>query len=440
MGKGEHVGDYPPPTDTERERTQGLRAMLRNANLELPRTMRIPANGGEARAILRFTRARKDTDKSYAMLEKSLEWRREVGADDCLAAPLSEEHARILSEIPGFYVGHGTRGHPVFLDHTAVVPWDMILEKMGMETFLYAQVQLLEYTQQVVYQTASRKYGKPITQGINVWDVKGLTLSKFTAKVREISSRTSKIAQDNYPESLAAAYVINAPSIFKVIWAVISSFLDPKTVAKVHIYGSGPKAFAKLKAHLGDDCFLTEEMVCCGVKQVGDAEKRMGMQSGMAAAQTWIRERNESNVPWYADEASVSLDADADSSDVVEPNGAGASLLQLVGLRRANLTAADSDNGDEFFDAEEDAFSAFGDFDDSAGDGVGPSAGYQAMPSAPGSTVKLIDPAALPSDAAEAEKREAAKDAAAERKKRVAAGVVDLRARRGKTREGVPTS
>ena len=306
MGKGEHVGDYPPPTDTERERTQGLRAMLRNANLELPRTMRIPANGGEARAILRFTRARKDTDKSYAMLEKSLEWRREVGADDCLAAPLSEEHARILSEIPGFYVGHGTRGHPVFLDHTAVVPWDMILEKMGMETFLYAQVQLLEYTQQVVYQTASRKYGKPITQGINVWDVKGLTLSKFTAKVREISSRTSKIAQDNYPESLAAAYVINAPSIFKVIWAVISSFLDPKTVAKVHIYGSGPKAFAKLKAHLGDDCFLTEEMVCCGVKQVGDAEKRMGMQSGMAAAQTWIRERNESNVPWYADEASVS--------------------------------------------------------------------------------------------------------------------------------------
>lgn len=155
---------------------------------------------------------------------------------------------------------------------------------------------------------------------------------------------------------------------------------------------------------------------------MGDAEKRMGMQSGMAAAQTWIRERNESNIPWYADEASVSLDADADSSDVVEPNGAGASLLQLVGLRRANSTAADSDNGDEFFDAEEDAFSAFGDFDDSAGDGVGPSAGYQAMPSAPGSTVKLIDPAALPSDAAEAEKREAAKDAAAERKKKSCCG------------------
>ena len=45
-----------------------------------------------------------------------------------------------------------------------------------------------------------------------MWDMKGLTMSAFTAKVREISGATSKIAQDNYPESLAAAYVINAPT------------------------------------------------------------------------------------------------------------------------------------------------------------------------------------------------------------------------------------
>ena len=104
----------------------------------------------------------------------------------------------------------------------------------------------------------------------------------FTAKVREISSATSKLAQDNYPESLAAAYVINAPGrafhsstshlnlshfchynpataqripqrvltsgrkvdeckplatgIFSVIWAVVKQFLDPRTVAKAGAY------------------------------------------------------------------------------------------------------------------------------------------------------------------------------------------------------------
>jgi hypothetical protein len=44
-----------------------------------------------------------------------------------------------------------------------------------------------------------------------------LNLRHYT-KVREVSRATSKLTQDNYPESLAAAYVINAPGIFSVIW------------------------------------------------------------------------------------------------------------------------------------------------------------------------------------------------------------------------------
>ena len=115
-----------------------------------------------------------------------------------------------------------------------------------------------------------------------------------------------KIAQDNYPESLAAAYVVNAPSYFTVIWAVIKSFLDPKTVAKVHIYGSGPKMFAKLKNALGPGCFIAEDMVCCKKSQVGAAELTMGLQSAMAASQTWIRERRESGIPWHAASAAES--------------------------------------------------------------------------------------------------------------------------------------
>ena len=31
--------------------------------------------------------------------------------------------------------------------------------------------------------------------------------------------------------------VVNAPTVFSVIWAVVKQFLDPKTVAKVHIMG-----------------------------------------------------------------------------------------------------------------------------------------------------------------------------------------------------------
>ena len=436
MGKAEHVGDYSPPTSVEHERMQGLRAMLRNAGTAtLPRTMATRSNGGENRTLLRFIRARKgDTEKSFQMLHKSLQWRKDAGADDCLAKPLAPEHAKTLAAIPGFYVGHGKKGHPVFLDHTAVVPWDLILDKMGMKLFLYAQVQLLEWTNFVVYKDASTKYGRPITQGINIWDVKGLTLSKFTAKVREISSATSKIAQDNYPESLAAAYVINAPAIFKVIWVVISSFLDPRTVAKVHIYGSGPKAFAKLKNALGEDCFLTEEMVCCPLKQVGEAEKRMGLQSGMAASQSWIRDRYERNVKWWAE---VGDDEDGtEGSQERSSEGLAGAHPEAPSTSRASgglgrvifSSTTDSVDGDEFFDAEADAFGYDSDgldFDDPGEmDGDRSTNQYLAMPtplnstaeSTPDSTVKLIDPQALSSELLQA--REQAKDDLARGKKK----------------------
>ena len=66
------MAEYPLPTRVERERVQGLRAMLRDARLSLPPTMTLPELGGEERTLLRFTRARRDTDKSFAVLRKSL--------------------------------------------------------------------------------------------------------------------------------------------------------------------------------------------------------------------------------------------------------------------------------------------------------------------------------------------------------------------------------
>jgi hypothetical protein len=72
----------------------------------------------------------------------------------------------------------------------AAVPWDRVLESVGMNTFLHAQVQCLEWVSVQVHPAASRRAGagRAVTQGINVWDMKGLTLSAFTARVRRCTS------------------------------------------------------------------------------------------------------------------------------------------------------------------------------------------------------------------------------------------------------------
>jgi hypothetical protein len=44
--------------------------------------------------------------------------------------------------------------------------------------------------------------------------------------------------QDRFPEHLGALYVINAPFIFRSIWACVKPLLDERTVKKVHVLGT----------------------------------------------------------------------------------------------------------------------------------------------------------------------------------------------------------
>jgi hypothetical protein len=44
--------------------------------------------------------------------------------------------------------------------------------------------------------------------------------------------------QDNFPETLGATLIINAPTIFSVAWGIVKGFIDPRTQAKVTVLGS----------------------------------------------------------------------------------------------------------------------------------------------------------------------------------------------------------
>jgi hypothetical protein len=54
-----------------------------------------------------------------------------------------------------------------------------------------------------------------------------------------------------YPERLGDLYVINAPWIFPVIWAIVKGWIDPVTRAKIHIVKGDPKP--TLLAHIDAD-------------------------------------------------------------------------------------------------------------------------------------------------------------------------------------------
>ncbi len=49
----------------------------------------------------------------------------------------------------------------------------------------------------------------------------------------------AKIAQDYYPETMGACFVVNAPLLFSFLWAIVKGFLDERTRSKVRIVGAG---------------------------------------------------------------------------------------------------------------------------------------------------------------------------------------------------------
>ena len=50
--------------------------------------------------------------------------------------------------------------------------------------------------------------------------------------------RTDCVA-GNYPETLKAAYVINASTVFQLIFRVVQSSVQQKTLKKIKVFGSG---------------------------------------------------------------------------------------------------------------------------------------------------------------------------------------------------------
>lgn len=60
-------------------------------------------------------------------------------------------------------------------------------------------------------------------------------MSTLTGEVRSIMAKIMQIDQDYYPELMHKALIINAPTTFRVIWAMIKYLIDSRTQAKITV-------------------------------------------------------------------------------------------------------------------------------------------------------------------------------------------------------------
>jgi len=190
--------------------------------------------------LLRFLRARKfvveDAKKMFVDCEK---WRAEFGGGvDELAKTFDyTEKPQVFAYYPQYYHKTDKDGRPLYIEQMGKIDLDKMRQITSDDRMLQNLVVEYEKLADARLPACSRKVGSLLETCCTVMDLKGVGLSKVS-QVYGYVGKASGISQNYYPERLGKLYIINAPWGFSGVFAVIKRFLDPVTVAKIHVLGS----------------------------------------------------------------------------------------------------------------------------------------------------------------------------------------------------------
>lgn len=186
-----------------------------------------------------------ETNKAFKMI---CDWRDRVDFYNYLRMPVpySDEFHTCW---PESVYGKDKYGHRVIAmkiadidtDSLGKIPEDMMCALQGQKMQSYGQYKL----------DSSLKEGVRRYKHIVIIEGNGVGMSLLSGKKRNIIKKIFAVGADFFPESIWKIYVVNAPLMFRAVWAVIKPWLHPITVAKVHILGSYSAAIKAMTADGG---------------------------------------------------------------------------------------------------------------------------------------------------------------------------------------------
>jgi len=86
-----------------------------------------------------------------------------------------------------------------------------------------------------------------LAKTFRLMDLKGLGMSHFHRDLFSMIKEGNGQIEQNYPEVMGKCFIVNAPWVFKGIWAVVQPWLPPRTLLKIEFFGKGGEFKARLK-------------------------------------------------------------------------------------------------------------------------------------------------------------------------------------------------
>ncbi|OII76104.1 CRAL TRIO domain-containing protein [Cryptosporidium andersoni] len=212
--------------------------------------------------LLRFLKARQmNVNKAIVMLENYFNWRKVHNVD--LLIKTRRETIR-LEFYPRAYHGIDKIGRPIYIDCIGRSNIKQLLNDYSEKSILNYWIYEYEFLLNVIFPACCiqrcKKTGLDLNlykttcfETLNIIDLHGLGISQFNSTCRKIMRELIHVSQNYYPELLGQMFIVNAPSIFTVIWNFVKSLLDEKTVKKISVYSSKDNWKKKLLEYVDEN-------------------------------------------------------------------------------------------------------------------------------------------------------------------------------------------
>jgi len=209
------------------------------------------------RWLLRFLRASMkdkhgarifDVNAAEARMKKTLQWRREVGADEIMRRIMkdgSEASVKpegydtlLLSQLPFVMVVNTETGDVFRFDRFATSASRVNESVMTLEQWSKCVAFTMEAALHML-RVQSKLHGREISTYSTVVDCAGISLTGIVGR-RKFVQFMSDLGADHYPESLGKTWLINCPWYFNKIWNIVKPFIDKDTLSKLFVNSGVP--------------------------------------------------------------------------------------------------------------------------------------------------------------------------------------------------------
>ena len=188
--------------------------------------------------LLRFLRARKfDLEKTTIMFQKFLKWRQDEKVDELRTSFNFSEILEVKKIYPHGYHKVDKMGRPLYIELLSKLDVGKLFTVTTEERMVKYYIREYERLMKWRFPGCSAAVKKPVEQSLTILDCNGLGISSVVGKTRSFVQLATNIGQDFYPEMLGQMFLLNTGWLFKALWAIVKTFMDPKTAGKIHMLG-----------------------------------------------------------------------------------------------------------------------------------------------------------------------------------------------------------